>query len=218
MKLSPIWFIEKHIDFEYQKYILLNYVNDVNSNFKSDLLYPAFEDITYHLKNIESYRTTRNIILSKSRKLKGFDFDKMTLLYDLPDESDDLKTVDEIVMYSEPLLKQSFNIGKSLYKKVYNNIIVKYVGLISNNNSKGYLLIKDNVDIKICEYDILNDISINIVDKTTNKTFEDIKLGLLTGSKCLLPSVLSAEVKIEYNHDATVLPIIKHKLMNLIGN
>ena len=32
-KLSNNWFLEKHIDFEYQKYILLSYLQYINYNF-----------------------------------------------------------------------------------------------------------------------------------------------------------------------------------------
>jgi hypothetical protein len=83
-KLSPIWFIEKNIDFEYQKYILLDYLQYVDSMFDNGLLYPVLSEIEYHQKNLESFIKTRELIVSGTRELKGFDFEKMTLMYDTP--------------------------------------------------------------------------------------------------------------------------------------
>jgi hypothetical protein len=37
--LGANWFIEGHIDFEYKKYILLSYLQDINSHFDNKPAY-----------------------------------------------------------------------------------------------------------------------------------------------------------------------------------
>ena len=40
-KLSKDWITEKHIDFEYKKYVLLAYLQEVEKHFEMTSLYPA---------------------------------------------------------------------------------------------------------------------------------------------------------------------------------
>ena len=50
-KLSPDWITEKHIDFEYKKYVLLAYLQEVNMNFEKTHLYPFLADLVDHYRN-----------------------------------------------------------------------------------------------------------------------------------------------------------------------
>ena len=43
--LSTNWITEKHIDFEYKKYVLLGYLQHVNESFTENKLYPSLSEL-----------------------------------------------------------------------------------------------------------------------------------------------------------------------------
>lgn len=47
-QLSETWFAEGRIDFELKKYTLLAYLQEVNSHFNENKLYPQLADIIFH--------------------------------------------------------------------------------------------------------------------------------------------------------------------------
>ena len=61
-KLSPNWITEKHIDFEYKKYLLLAYLTEVNNHFEKNILYPCFSDVIEHYKNVTSLKQHKKFI------------------------------------------------------------------------------------------------------------------------------------------------------------
>ena len=48
--LNENWITEDHIDFEYKKYLLLAYLQDVSKNFDKELLYPFLRELIGHHK------------------------------------------------------------------------------------------------------------------------------------------------------------------------
>ena len=139
--LSPVWFVEKQIDFEYQKYILLDYVQHIKKSFDDLKLYPWLLDLKFHIQNLESYRTTKKLIEDRIKDLRGFDFEKMTLLYDIPDQSVDFDTVNKIVEYAEKKLNNVHKIGREIWQEVNGNIYLNYVGIIPEYKKEGFVII-----------------------------------------------------------------------------
>ena len=51
-KLEKDWLTSGLIDFEYKKYILLAYLQEVKGNFDSNKLYPHLSDLIFHYQNL----------------------------------------------------------------------------------------------------------------------------------------------------------------------
>ena len=58
--LDKNWITENRIDFEYKKYILLAYLQEVNSQFEKQKLYPALSDLIFHYQNLIKIRDNKN--------------------------------------------------------------------------------------------------------------------------------------------------------------
>jgi len=53
------WFIEGSIDFEYKKYILLDYLQEINRHFDKSKLYPNLTDLVFHYNNLRALNKTK---------------------------------------------------------------------------------------------------------------------------------------------------------------
>ena len=57
--LEKDWFVKGLIDFEYKKYILLDYLSKVSKRFANTQLYPFLADLIFHYKNLQNVRNSR---------------------------------------------------------------------------------------------------------------------------------------------------------------
>ena len=72
IELTKNWITEKHIDFEYKKYILLAYLQDVKKNFDSTKLYPWLSELIEHYKNVLAVRDNKqNLVQHFPQRLTG---------------------------------------------------------------------------------------------------------------------------------------------------
>ena len=60
--LSPNWITEGWIDFEYKKYLLLDYLQDVNRQFDRKKLYPTLSEIISHFQNLLELKEKKSIV------------------------------------------------------------------------------------------------------------------------------------------------------------
>ena len=51
--LSENWLTEDIMDFEYKKYIVLGYLQNVETHFNEQKLYPDFAELIAHYKNLD---------------------------------------------------------------------------------------------------------------------------------------------------------------------
>lgn len=222
-KLSPIWFIEKCIDFEYQKYILLDYLQYVDLMFDNGLLYPTLNEVKYHQKNLESFIKTRELIVSGTRELKGFDFEKMTLLYDTPQDTPDFIAINSIVNYAEPKFQEYCNRGSRLHQEIDRNISMRYVGIIPPDRNQGFLIM--NIDnyahiykYDMCKITIENEFyvkldEIDIQRMHFENTYEHIKLDLLNKfTQYTNPAVIAADIFKTYPLKEGIIPVVRRKI------
>lgn len=222
-KLSPIWFIEKNIDFEYQKYILLDYLQYVDLMFDNGLLYPVLNEIEYHQKNLESFIKTRELIVNGTRKLKGFDFEKMTLLYDTPQDTDDFLTINKTVNYAETKFQEYCLKGSRIFQEIESNISMRYVGIVPPDRSQGFLIM--NIDnsayiytYEMCRITIENEFyvkldEIDIQRMDSDNTYEHIKMYLLNKyTQYTNPAVIAADIFKTYPLKEGIIPVVRRKI------
>ena len=63
-KLSPEWMFTQPIDFEYNKYTLLDYIQKCEKGFDKLEIYPDFVEISLHLANLQSLVKENTLLLS----------------------------------------------------------------------------------------------------------------------------------------------------------
>lgn len=115
--LLPInWYIESPIDFEHKQYVLLSYLQIVDSNFINKKLSP-------HLLHLESLIRELTIFEKNFDELKKeFDKSRYYLIFNDNPKLDGeknlyLEEVGEIVSFSKPLLENRFVLGNHILRK-----------------------------------------------------------------------------------------------------
>ena len=63
-KLNPEWLFKEPVDFEYNKYTLLNYLQKCEKGFDNMEIYPDFVELSLHLANIQSLVKENTLLLT----------------------------------------------------------------------------------------------------------------------------------------------------------
>ncbi|MCB0431278.1 MAG: hypothetical protein H6585_15485 [Flavobacteriales bacterium] len=143
--LPPNWITEKWIDFEYKKYILLSYLQEVSANFDVNKLYPFLSHLMEHHKNLLRLREGRQQLEdSFPKELKGISVEHMRLMYDQIAADDDLlKEIREIISYSIPQFEYYLEEGKKIYDFLESHMQISPVGVVPLYPEEGYLILDD---------------------------------------------------------------------------
>ena len=70
--LSTNWITEKHIDFEYKKYVLLAYLQHVSAHFTENKLYPDLSELITHYRNVLSLKENKQTMFDSFSRLSVF--------------------------------------------------------------------------------------------------------------------------------------------------
>jgi len=82
--LSANWLTEGHIDFEYKKYLLLAYLQQVDANFQKVKLYPDLQDLVHHFHNLLGYKRQVEAIKQEfPKEVTAVDFENFALKFTL---------------------------------------------------------------------------------------------------------------------------------------
>lgn len=231
--LSENWITEGWVDFEYKKYILLAYLQHVESQFKEVKLYPPLGELVQHYSKLKSFSENREQLKASFPKLlEGPDFKEMKLKYKALEPDDDMmKQLEEIVAYALPQLKKAIEEGKSIYDFLEEEMSIEPVGISPIYQKEGYafLSFKDCKDVYVYRYrinlfqnslDTFKGIMMQLVQKvkiSLTQTFEQVKLDLIRAYK-ELPN--PAAYRIHSAHQIPIqesfLPISKRLLLKTI--
>ena len=231
-KLDPEWLLKEPLDFEYNKYTLLDYLQKCEQNFDKLEIYPDFVELSLHLANIQSLVKENTLLLTKKKFESPDDEILLKELYPkkprelTKDEEDEL---DKTIKFSGGKLFDAFNIAKSIWNVAYDNI---HLSLRKNKENlhlqKGYIFYykRDEDKIIIWEYDIKKLSADGLNTKTTiNQIYEntpnEINLATIleTFSKWNTDDrhqefpVFEMKSNQSFPMEATMVPIMKRKLL-----
>ena len=137
--LSSDWLFKEPIDFEYKKYILLDYVKNSENRLNALKIYPDLQQVTINIVNIASIVKDRKVI-SLNKVLDDFDSEinlsdfKFDILPDLgPTEQIE---INKTINFTYPKLLDLFNFAKSIWSFAFDNI-----DLILKKNKQSSLII-----------------------------------------------------------------------------
>jgi hypothetical protein len=235
-KLNPEWMLKAPLDFEYNKYTLLDYLQKCEKNYENFELYPDFVEISLHLANIQSL-VKENLLLLTDKKFEFCDDEILVRdLYPkkLPELSkEDKVELDRTINYSNGRLYDTFNTFKTIWNIAFDSIeinIKKNKGALVSGSGYIFYYEKKNEKLFVWEYQIRD----NKKDKGNHKTYlnkiyegviEDVKLSTIIDEHSTLNNtdyykdLPIFEMKCS-NHnfpmDQTIVPIMKRKVMAYI--
>ena len=80
--LSLNWITEKNTDFEYKKYSLLAYLENVKAKLQANILYPTVTQLTHNLQMLINLKNTfLNLDLALSKEVKNIDLQNYKINY-----------------------------------------------------------------------------------------------------------------------------------------
>ena len=210
---NDLWFVDKHLDVEYQTYRLLAYLQHVKSYFTQIKLYPYLRDLIKHYEFVDNINSKIDEI---KRKLNNDLNDEITsYIYDITDitKIETKKVIDE---------------GITLFNVVLGGITYEAIGIVPEYKDDGYIITLynkiDYVDIlrfqisKIVDYDKFYIVNVEFFERLSNisrlfKAPEFLK-GYLLDRYWDMPNPLVLYIRLDYYvplHE-TLIPIIKRVL------
>lgn len=232
--LSENWITENLMDPEYKKYILLGYLQQVEEHFSENKLYPDLAELITHYKNLIRLKQNTASLESQFKKpLKGLDLANLKLVYEqLDDES--LAELKQIIEFSEPLMANELNKGKSIFDQAEQDIVSGHIGILPIYRKEGYFLLYPHQSKQVDVYNY-NFTKLNLVQQDTyglsctyfstftlslSQTVDSIKQEIIYSNPQLPnPPVYLFRAKRPLPSAETFLPIAKRLLYrNLLNN
>lgn len=235
-KLNPEWMLKEPLDFEYNKYTLLDYLQKCEKNFDNFEIYPDFVELSLHLANMQSL-VKENTLFLTDKKFESCDDEIMIKdlqpikRRDLSDEEEE--ELEKTIKYSNHKLFDTFNIGKSIWNIAFDSIEITLKknkhALVAGRGYIFYYKKKENL-IYVWEYEIKKAKK----DKTSNKTYikkiyEDFPSDTTLVSILEQYSTFNFEPEYykklpvfemscnqDFPMEQTIIPIMKRKVMSYI--
>lgn len=234
-KLNPNWITEGLIDYEYKKYILLAYLQEVNQQFNEQKLYPFLSDLIFHYKNLLGIKKNKEVATNSfPKKMTKMDLEKFKFHYEKMIGDDKyMNEIENILEFAIPKMNQQLVDGKELYEFVENKLEIFPVGIVPLNVEIGYMLLRDGEKRNTRVYEFQITIFENQNEKfrgiktdflctyqvSITNTFEKIKSDLIFKNRSIPnPATYAIESKIEFPLEETLLPIAKRRLVRYISS
>lgn len=232
--LSETWFAEGYIDFELKKYTLLAYLQQINSGFCENKLYPQLADIIFHYNNIVAFRDNKKFLQDHfPKRLTGIQMEKLSLFYEqVIEDSELMKELEDIIHYATGKMQKTINDGTEIYEFVEEKINIVPVGLVPLDNTEGYFFLNNGnqKDTHVYQYRLTifekhdekyRGIKTDYIDmwcRSISSTYEHIK-GELIRKKTDLPNpaVYAIETSLSFPVEETLLPVAKRYLVKFIS-
>ncbi len=233
-RLKDNWLTDGLIDFEYKKYQLLAYFQQVKKSFERVELYPFLSDLVFHYRNLISLRENQSLIReSFPKELSTEHLKNLELNYRRMIEDDlIMQEIDSIMEYALPQFKSSLDEGAFIYEYVESKCEISPVGLTSLYAAEGYLFVTQppERETNIYRYqttlfehsqEALRGIQIEFLttaERNLSNTYEHLKLNLIRQYAALPnPSVYLVLSKLKFPYVETLMPVAKRLLVKEVS-
>ena len=234
-ELSINWFIEGSIDFEYKKYILLDYLQEINRHFDKSRLYPNLTDLIFHFNNLLYFKKNKSMIQQAfPQRLSKADIEAVKLTYEkIVEDDNSMRDIEAIIGYALSQMDPSIKTGKEIYDFVESRINIDPIGIVPllpyhgyfslrNGSEKTTLVYEYQMTIFESKDDKYRGINISFVDtyeQSITNTPEAVKLDLIKRNKYMPnPAVYYVQSDINFPLEQTLLPVAKRSLVKFISN
>jgi len=229
------WFIEGSLDFEYKKYILLDYLQEINRHFDRSKLYPNLTDLIFHYNNLLDFKRNKTVLQQAfPQRMTKADIEAVKLTYQkIVQDDSSMQEIENIIAYALYKMDPAIQIGKEIYDFVESRLNIDPIGLVPLMPYSGYFSLRNGKERTnwVYEYQItifenkddkFRGINIQFVDtyeQSITNTPESIKLDLINRYKHLPnPAVYYVQSDISFPLEQTLLPVAKRSLVKYISS
>jgi hypothetical protein len=234
-ELSKNWFIEGSIDFEQEKYVLLDYLQEINRHFDKSRLYPNLTDLIFHFNNLIYFKKNKAMLQQAfPQRLTQADIEAVKLTYQkIVDDDSSMKEIESIINYAVQKMDPAIQTGKEIYDFVEKCLYIDPVGIVPLMPYHGYFSLRNGQEKThgIYEYQItifenkddkyrgINIQFLEAYEESITRTPEAIKLDLIRRNVYLPnPAVYYVQSEITFPLEQTLLPVAKRSLVKYISN
>jgi hypothetical protein len=221
-KLQDAWFCCEPIDFEHKQYILLDFIQSVQEDFSLWKLYPSLGELGRHIGNLEAFRVQQKFVLDRLRKPIGYSWQNNEILYENPEQSLQLREVNDIIDFAISNMNPLMNKGQALYDRVQTEMRWHTIGIVPTEYvDEGYFMIRNDrfhtssyryrIEKVISNEDSFWGINLRLVHEDDNRfsTYENIK-NIIIRKHPEIPVPLTFAIETnEFPLEETILPIVK---------
>ena len=144
-RLSPTWILDGLIDYEYKKYILLDYFQKVESDLKKKKLFPHVEDLSNHLSFILQLKHSKNITTNVFPSLTPQDIIKFNFKYTACwCDNHERNQIEKLLNFALPKFRTAVMESSNIKREILAGMELEGVGHISSDISVGYIIIPKN--------------------------------------------------------------------------
>lgn len=228
------WVIKAPIDLEQKQYVLLSYFQKLNEKLDNFMLYPTFIELSLHMANILSLIRDRKFMYT-DKEFKSLDDEILVTDLKVKDVPQLTKEQNEelfkILIDSEPKIQYYFEIAKSVWMILYDNVGIhlkknkstlrKRAGYFyyTNNDNKTYIWEFKTKKVGKSKYDYK--LFVNLIYETDNNfdIYDIIKNNsdwnnVENNNKLPIFQLTSNS---DYPINESLLPIFKRKVLNYIN-
>lgn len=232
-KLNPEWIIKEPIDFEFNKYTLLDYIQKCEKSLSNLEIYPDFIELSLHLANVHSLIKEKLIFVTE----KKFDsFDDEILLKDLVPKkfrelsNDESLELSKTIKFSGQKLFDAFNVAKSIWDIAFNSITVtlrKNKNNLSLKSGYSFLVNNEERELLIWKYNIrkkkdsIEKINIKLIHKNKiqveglRNTLKEVS-NLIGDENYNKSPIFQCISNKQLPMDNTLVPIMKRKINTIL--
>ena len=227
-KLDSNWLTEGIFDFEYKKYVLMAYLQHIDSQFTANRLYPHLPELKIHFDSCVAFRNSQNTLkTSFPKNVTGIDRNTWSLIYEETVQEDSyLSELSYILDFAIPNFSRKLNEGNERFSEVGENIRISPVGIVPLHIEEGYLFFFHTFKsmITIFQYQLalynerkeryLKTVFVDSVRLGLGNSVAQIKVDLAKKNKSLPnPATYIVESKYDYPLQETLLPVVQRLMI-----
>lgn len=233
-KLQPDWFTQNWLDAEYQKYVVMAYLQTVRQNFTDDKLCPDLPELRSHYAdgiNFSRGKDTLNAAFPK--RVTGVTGPPPRVEYQSEVTDPAYMTeMDDIMEFALPRFQAMLMEGQQRWADIAGSLTLAPVGLMPLRPREGYLLLSaaNQSEALVYQFSLMlySDQEpggrmvqlryVEAVRMSLVNTFENIKLDLIRRySQLPNPATYRLETTRTYPVQETLLPIARQLLAQAVA-
>jgi hypothetical protein len=152
--LNADWCTTPPHDYELKKYQLLGAIQHIVKCVDSGELFYALKVVEDTLYMLYKFQSNRGTLDEKLKILKGINIDTMSLDYEYPEESKEIKDVYGLCEFAIEEFESVFKLIRSKWRLMANKISITEIPSVRPTKTKGQVFIakKDSDIIRVYEY------------------------------------------------------------------
>ena len=233
-KLQPDWFTQNWLDAEYQKYVLMAYLQTVRHNFDAHKLCPDLPDLRDHYDNgMRFSRGKGTLNAAFPKRVSHVTGPPPRIEYKSEVMDDEFMTeLDAIMDFALPRFQAMLTEGQQHWADIAGTLTLAPVGLLPLRPEEGYLLLNATNQAETQVYyfcltlyseqepggRVVQLKFVEAVRKSLAMTFENMKLDLIRRHRDLPnPATFMLESQRTYPVQETLLPIARQLLARAVA-